>query len=586
LKGIGTIGIRGRITLFYLTLLLLSLGVSGVFYQRIYSAVIQEKVSSASLETLESVSSNVRSLFLLANNYSKLVVANPTVRDLLKSRKGYENVLGMQQVSMFMESIMSSFVEVSSIYIVDNGENRFFKDKYKGHFLSFNSSRQSQWWSRAAKEKGGSYLILNGGDAFSTAVSENFISHIRVINDIDNQSPIGAVIINISESLFEKAVADISKHYDTEILILDERNNNIFMDKEISSYNIEDLLEEAGENKTRTMHQKNEGKLYTYLSMDDYGWKIISIIPYVEVTRESRIFLLVSSLVLIVISILIFVGSVLITRMFTRPVNHLVDVMADVGKGRFHRADFQTPIDEFNRLRDGYNYMIEEIESLLDRAVREEKTKRRVEMKALQAQIKPHFLYNTFDSISSLALLGRTQEVYKMVTALGNYYRTSLSKGKEIISLEEEVEMVRNYLEILKVRYGDLFSVSIEIDPELLNTKVLKLMLQPFIENALYHGIKPKGEPGEICITAHREGDRIKIEVIDDGIGMGEEQIAQLTGSFESASTSHGFGLRGTVKRLQLYYGCNDIFSLISEKAKGTVVTLKIPGDGYCDEKK
>lgn len=571
------LGIRGRITLFYLTLLLFSLLCSGILYERIYSGIILNQVSSSSLETLDSVSSNIRSLFLLANNYSKLIVANPDVRSLLKSRKGYDDVEGVQKVSEFMETIMSSFVEVSSVYIVDNDGNRFFKDKIPDHFLSFNPSRESIWWKRASGLQGSSYVILKGGDAFLTPVRENFISHIRIINNIDDQKPIGAVIINISETLFRKAISDISKHYDTDMIILDEENNSIFSGNDNREIRIADLLSQAEGQKSWIMNSKEESKLYTYIEMEDFGWKIISVIPFVEVARESRIFFFVSSIILVVVAILIFVGSVLITRLYTEPVDRLVKVMADVGKGNFHTVEFHTAIDEFNRLRDGYNLMIGEIQGLLDRVVLEEKTKRKAEMNILQAQIKPHFLYNTFDSISSLALMGQSREVYEMVTALGSYYRISLSKGREVITVREEIEMVRNYLNILKVRYEDAFSVSFQEAPELADTRILKLVVQPFVENALYHGIRPKGEAGEIAIKTWKEEDRFKIMIRDDGVGISDEKQRELSEAIEDVSPSLSFGLAGTVKRLRLYYGRKDIFTLNSGRGRGCEIILSIP---------
>jgi two-component system sensor histidine kinase YesM len=220
--------------------------------------------------------------------------------------------------------------------------------------------------------------------------------------------------------------------------------------------------------------------------------------------------------------------------------------------------------------------MISEIEKLISRVVEEQRIKRQVELNVLQAQIKPHFLYNTLDTMGYLAISGKSDEVYEAIEALGSYYRTSLSKGSEVISLREEIEIVKNYLTIQKLRYGDIFNVNYEIDERVYEYKILKLVLQPLVENALYHGIKPKGEMGHITVTTKVEDELIRITVTDDGIGMENEELAKIMdGKLDNNNSS--FGLRGTIERLKIFYGISDVYSIESQKRYGTRVTLKIP---------
>lgn len=536
-----------------------------------------KKVSSVSMQTLHSISSNVRSLFLLVNNYSKMILSNPDVRTVLKSRGDYINVEDRRRVSEFMETVMGSFSEISSLYLVDNEGNRFYIDKFPNHFQYFNSDKKSKWWKKASELNGGSYFVLNGGDSFSQPLKENFISNIRIINNIDNQIPIGAVIINISEKLFIKAYSEIAKNYETEIILLDENNNSIIHSSDINTNRIAELLEKVGTKNSFFVNFEKDKQLYSYLKIEGYNWKIISIISFGEVKQESRIFMVVTSVVIIVIAALILIGSVIITGMVTRPINTLVASMKDIGSGTLNKVEFETSINEFIRLRDGYNLMIEEIHTLVNRVIEEEKIKRKAEMEILQAQIKPHFLYNTFDSISSLALMGRNDDVYKIMTALGSYYRISLSRGKEIITIKEEIETVKNYLDILKLRYEKVFSVIYDIDENLHKFKILKLVLQPFVENALYHGIKPKGEPGKILIKTWKEGSFIKLMVKDDGIGMSNEKTSNLRKGINRNDESVSFGIAGTVHRLQIFCGRKDVFLLNSKKGSGTEIVITIP---------
>ena len=570
-------GIGSRITIAYSILIAATLSISGIFYQKLYSDIMLNKVSSVSMQTLYSVSSNVRTLLETVNSYSKMTLANPSVQRALKLGQGYEDLENQRRIVEFMETVMSSGPEVDSLYIVDHHGNRFFMDTIPNHFQYFNPDQNSLWWKRAREMQGGSFVVLNGGDAFSRKSRKNFISMIRTINNLDNQKPIGAVLINISEDMFIKAYSEIAKNYETEITILDENNQIVIASNPNLYLSALDLAARAGVQQNYSELSKATKTLYSCVTMDDYNWKIISMIPYGEVKRESRIFILITFGSILMIAMLLMFGSVIITRMVTRPVNLLVDTMKDITKGHLEEVRFETSINEFIRLRDGYNLMIDEIHTLLEKIVREEKFKRKAEMNFLQEQIKPHFLYNTFDSVSSLALMGRNDDVYKMMSALGSFYRISLSKGKEVITISEELETVRSYLAVLKYRYPDLFTAGFNPEPETLSREIPKLVLQPFVENAVYHGLKPRNEEGRIEIRTWREDERVKLLIEDDGIGMSEEKLEAV---LSRNAPSKSFGIWGTVQRLRLYYGEEDIVSIESRRGEGTRVLISIPAEG------
>ena len=226
--------------------------------------------------------------------------------------------------------------------------------------------------------------------------------------------------------------------------------------------------------------------------------------------------------------------------------------------------------------------MVSEIQNLLHQTVEEQKIKRKAELNVLQAQIKPHFLYNTIDALGYLALAGRNEELYEALEALGSYYRTSLSKGKDIISIKKEVDIVKSYLTLQKLRYGDVFDVIYDVDEAAYEFETLKLILQPLVENAIYHGIKPKGEKGIIRISIKLEDTNIIMSVEDDGVGMSEEELLNVTrDKIDSNSTS--FGLKGTIMRLQFFYGINDLYMIESKKRYGTRVTITIPKERGAD---
>ena len=227
---------------------------------------------------------------------------------------------------------------------------------------------------------------------------------------------------------------------------------------------------------------------------------------------------------------------------------------------------------------DGYNVMVNEINELFDKVVEEQEAIRKSELQLLQSQIKPHFLYNTFDAISSLALMNKNKEVYEAILALGSLYRTNLNSGNEIIEIQEEIEAVKNYIKILKIRYDDIFDANIDVDERTLKMQIPKLTLQPIVENALYHGLKPKGGHGIIDVSVKLEGPDVVIKVRDDGVGMSRETVQKIM------EKSGSFGIRGTVERLRIFYMRENIMEIKSEPGKGTTVILRVPAESGDDE--
>lgn len=212
---------------------------------------------------------------------------------------------------------------------------------------------------------------------------------------------------------------------------------------------------------------------------------------------------------------------------------------------------------------------------LKNHVIEEQKIIRKAELYTFQAQIKPHFLYNTLDSINSLALSNGNNDVSELVEALANYYRTSVSKGKEIITIKEEVKMVENYLKIQKVRYPDMFDVYYEVDEECSSYEIPKLVLQPLVENALYHGIRAGRKKGTIKIEAHLNNDEVELSIEDDGIGMSEEKVESIMNG-KNDDFNNSFGLKGTFERIKIYCGNDKACRIVSREGRGTKIFLWI----------
>lgn len=568
--------ISTKIMTIYSAILILSVILSGFIYQKIYNRTLSEKVSQVSVQTLHSISSNIFSMLDNAKNLSKVILASNEVQESLKETNAGN--ISYADAERIINTHVSRFIEafpfISSIYIFDTQNQRYGIDKLPLKSLKINDITDASWYQDVVDARGGFILRLNAGDIYEDISGQQYISLIRVINDIYTQKPIGILILNISDSSFRNSYREILSEYGTDIMILDQSNNIVVDFSEFDSSYVSRLIENEDQN---SIVEKINGKNYliSILRMQKYDWSIISTIPFEELSKESYAFNTAALSILAFNAFLMFLGSLAVSKMISAPIKKLLDSMKGVEKGEFEKVNIDAGNDEIGSLRDAYNIMIEEIKKLINKVVHEQKVKRKAELNVLQAQIKPHFLYNTFDAISSLALMGKNDQVYKVMKFLGSYYRVSLSKGSEVISIKDEVEVVRNYASIQQVRYGDIFDIHYDIDDRANNYKIPKLVLQPLVENALYHGIKPKGEKGNITIHVKYLGDFIELSVEDDGVGMDKGTIEQILNN-EVKDEIKSFGLKGTIERLKIFYGINNPVTIESSE-NGTKVIIRIP---------
>jgi two-component system sensor histidine kinase YesM len=265
------------------------------------------------------------------------------------------------------------------------------------------------------------------------------------------------------------------------------------------------------------------------------------------------------------------------------PIKKLHNVTTTITKNDLQALVTSDNVDEITGLGMSFNIMIGKIRELLDAEIKEQENLKKAELRALQAQINPHFLYNTLDTIVWMAEANKTDQVIEIVRALSSFFRIALSKGRDWIPIRHEIEHVRSYLTIQKMRYRDILDYSIEVDESILDATILKLTVQPLVENALYHGIKSKRNGGTIRVRARRaDHNLVLLEVQDDGVGFTPYKLAQIQADMNDDSNEitlkeSGFGLENVNKRIRLYYGKQYGLSIDSQYQAGTRVTVAIP---------
>jgi two-component system sensor histidine kinase YesM len=421
--------------------------------------------------------------------------------------------------------------------------------------------------------------------------NQNVISIMATVKQRITHEVIGFIVIDLEDSLVERFFDSFSIGKTGFFYIVDHAGNPIFTpsDKKesiqgLQSAELSHLL--TSQHDGFVDHSAGKAKFIVFSTSVATGWKIIGQVPLQEIVEDAneiRQLIIVSVVFSILFTITLYF---FITTRLTRPVQLLKNKMRQAASGYLEAKVKPTGQDEIADLGNSFNIMLDQIKMLLDQSISEQEQIQKAELRTLQAQINPHFLYNTLDSIVWMAEAGKNEQVIQLVQALSRFFRMSLNKGRDWITLREELEHVRNYLVIQQMRYRDILEYEIEVEPELYELPILKMTLQPIVENALYHGLKNKRTKGLIRILGHSlNKHNIKLTIEDNGIGMNSEKLAQLRDQLNKqripeetgVEVSGGFGLHNVHERLRLYYGSPYGVQIDSTDQIGTQVTIQIP---------
>ena len=359
--------------------------------------------------------------------------------------------------------------------------------------------------------------------------------------------------------------------------------------------NIDMLIQNMKNGSTVTQNEDalDEIRTITALFSDIMQDFIVTEIESANATNRSlkntSIILTVIQILITILAIAISINSfITVSSSVQKPISDMEKLSTKVANGDLTARIDIPHVDELDTLAENLNTMTEQIDVLIKKNMEEQKNFQKAEMKALQAQITPHFLYNTFDTIVWLAEEEHTEEVVKITKAFSDFLRISLSRGHEWITISQELDHIKNYLTIQKIRYADILNYQIDVDESLLDFKVIKLVLQPLVENAIYHGIKNKRGRGELKVSVHYTDEnhkKIQFTVEDNGAGFTEERLGQVRnelrhGAQDSEKLTSVYGLYNVNKKLKLYYGERTKGLIIESTAgKGSKIYFTIPVD-------
>ena len=566
-----SLGLRKKIQLLFLcTMIVCILFCSGIFYL-ILENQMQQSIADKEIRNRTAISNNLDSTMKSINSISRLTMLRSTVRTFLlaESNSTPRTRNALQEI----HDILNTF-NLSCNVVILRMDGQYLNTGPGITYVNTGKIFETEWLDEVMAQKGNYVIKAGTRDAFRSNIGE-MVSFVRVINDINTQKPIGILAINLPSRFFEQAYEGLSGEtshfalYDTAGRLICKDNESTF-----SSLKPENLLQNTREETDKLFYKS----IFTCDTLGDSHFILASRL-------EVRILdglpaKLLAALIIGAFILLAFMWLIntYIAKNVIYPIQRLVDSMAEVQNGWLHRVSMNVNDDEIGLLKNSYNAMLIEINQLIEELLQKEKTLRMAELDALQEQMKPHFLYNTLDMIRYMALENRTDEVYNMLETLGNFYRRFLSKGSTDLSLGEEIEIVKSYLTLQRTRFEDIFTDEYEIEEGLSSIRVPRLILQPLVENSIYHGIRPKGEHGVIRVTVKRQEDFLSLSVYDNGIGMSAHQRELLF----SGKDSRSFGFQGTIERIRYYYKTEDVFEIHSVEGEYCEIILKLPlSNGY-----
>ncbi|WP_372632238.1 sensor histidine kinase [Cohnella sp.] len=406
----------------------------------------------------------------------------------------------------------------------------------------------------------------------------------KKIIDIKTGRTLGVLLLNLKESRLSAVLRTMNAEPSARYLIVDEGGSVVSASRDdallrpVEDAELASWIKEH-DDATSIRPIQREQMLLTIRSFPMLGWKLASVTPLSALTTDLTQIKLTLAIVAGLCLLLATIGVTYLSQWIARPIIRLAKSMKGFQEGDLDERLVIDSKDELGLFATGFNEMIRRMKGLLANIKVEQKQKREYELALIQSQIKPHFLYNTLDVIYALSEMGRIKDVQRTTKALADFYRLTLNQGREMITIEQEVRLVQDYLAIQHIRYSDVFTYSIDVDPGIMPHPILKLTLQPLIENAIYHGLKLKREPGRLLIRGYRSRGLIVLEVTDDGVGIpGEKLPALLRPPADPSEEKEGsFGLRNVNERIRLSFGEQYGLAIASEPGRGTTVTVTLP---------
>lgn len=574
--------IAAKFRTIYIVLIVVCIFINAAVAHQFYNREVRNGIAGLASQTIETISGNVDSSLASIAKSSTYLLGTSDVQEYLMDEQDSRDAISARNLRNALYLAMELMPLVSSIMIIHEDGTYDGAARHTFPQLALDRPSGADWYEEVQEKRGAPIYTVNGGGYIESDGGTNYISLVRRVNSTEDASPLGYMMINMSvDSLLSFAREEGDGYSDICVYLQDTLLLgflNADLNEWVSTHSPQSLPEKSD------VIIGNDRYLFLRIEEEAQDWYYLSAIRYGDFSSRGQIIVLMFLITVLVSGILFLLTAFFSRRFITAPIGRLMEAMKETEEGEFRPADATPYGDEIAKLQSAYNRMVEKIRQLLEAKIQEQKMLRKAELGTLQEQIKPHFLYNSLSAIAYLITSEQNEKAYEMILSLSDYYRESLSKGSEIVDFGTELNIVKNYLKLQKMRYPELFEDVYEVTDEVRDFMVPRLILQPLAENALYHGILPLGDCGTIRIEAYLQENDFVITVSDDGVGMTSDKLEEVLGGRLKANAK-SFGLRGTVERLRIFYETDNIYQIESTPETGTVITLRIPADRARDAK-
>lgn len=550
------------------------------FFTSFYIATFIEQSNNIAKTQLSTMATNYEYTLESYKELAESMIIDESIQKYLKS-EGPDDPNYFSLVRNLNGSLQSTFDSHSSIRVIAIDSYTFDGVVYKGNInmtLSSFANAFRRDYENSILSRNPGTLRMSVNDMFQIK-DKNILSVYMPIYSVTKMiNEVGLLCIVFDNSIFEGLSTKSSFNFDSEMMLVDTSNTIVSCTNGESigkKFDYSDMLK--GSNGDFTVISN----IYNYQKIGNWNYYIVSRIPLMNMYRDS----LVMIAFLIVISVAIaYFGMIICKKILNRtykPLDRIVKAMNCAAEGNLDvRINAENVGIDFVHLGNGFNYMMGQINELIEQVKLEQQQMDQIKFNALQAQIQPHFLYNTLECIHWQASADGNEDISDFVKVLAQYYRLCLSKGKDVITLEQEIEHVRNYLYIQNIRYDNIIEFSMEIAEDCKSIPIPKITLQPLVENSIYHGIKVReGKTGRINIKASKREEDVYIEISDNGTGMSESQIEKMNCSISEYDKDFGYGIRNVNKRIELMFGKEYGLHYQQNSWGGVTVIIHLPSN-------
>lgn len=577
--------IRNKLLVAFMLLIFVPITFVSVLSSIKTSRIIEQQIIESTTQAFEQVNTFIFYRLDAVKEVSSMLYLNKDIQRIMS--KGYDSYSIKEQIDdhskliEIINSVQNSKDVFSVRMYIDNG-SMYSNEGFT--FINENKVKDTAWYKNVLEGKGAVYWRPTYTYQDSTRGMQKLISCVRTINsDGFSGRNLGAVSVDVSEESIYQIIKQVSNSWYGELFLIDDEGNIISsldrfkVGSNISNQKIFREISNLNTGYKKITYEKKSSILCSR-QLELTGWQLVAIIPLNEILLPSK------QVLNYLLAIIIFVTLIAVTLAFyisngiTKRINQLIKNMKKIEEENWDISISIDSNDEIGVLQKHFNYMVSHIKRLIREKYQGEIDKKNAELKALQAQINPHFLYNTLDMVNWLSYKYNAQDISSIIENLAKFFKISLSNGRDIIPVKDEITHVRIYLDIQNKRFGDSITVIFDISQEIEKLAVVKLILQPIVENAILHGIQEREDKtGVIRITGRLENNIVKLVVEDNGVGMDAEKVKDLLHN----SKSRGYGVKNVNERIKLYFGEGNGLFYESTSGKGTKVTIAFPAVPY-----